>query len=74
MHIQDHSDIAPAAPWHQRVLDWLGLEPFDDEEDAPPTGPPALPERFPWEPLLLSARRRPQWGAADQPELLLGDP
>jgi hypothetical protein len=57
-----------ATPWHRRVLDWLGVEPAESD------GALRLPDpaqRFPWEP-LPPAPRPPQWGAADQPELLLG--
>ncbi|WP_157271658.1 hypothetical protein [Azohydromonas aeria] len=55
-------------PWHRRVLDWLGMGPAGSDE-VPRLPDPA--ERFPWEP-LPPAPRPPQWGAADQPELLLG--
>ena len=58
----------PVTPWHRRVLDWLGVEPV---EDGTPQGLPQPDHRFPWEP-PPPAPRPPQWGAANQPELLLG--
>lgn len=67
---------APSAPsvtpWHRRVLDWLGVEVADDAIGPPLPLPFSQPEeRFPWEP-VPPAPRPPQWGAANQPELLLG--
>ncbi len=65
---------APSAPlvtpWHRRVLDWLGVDVAYDAIEPPlPNSRPE--ERFPWEP-VPPAPRPPQWGAANQPELLLG--
>jgi hypothetical protein len=52
------------------VLDWLGVDAA--EAGAPPSLPGPEPEaRFPWEP-VPPAPRPPQWGAANLPELLLG--
>ena len=67
----DPSDAPPAPPWHKRVLDWLGVESCDGAEAAAPLALPDPGERFSWEP-APPAPRPPQWGAADQPELLLG--
>ncbi|WP_157119086.1 hypothetical protein [Azohydromonas lata] len=59
---------SPVPPWHRRVLDWLGVEPADD---GPPPEAPRPDERFAWEP-VPPPTRPPQWGAANQPALLLG--
>ena len=70
----DAPSAPPVTPWHRRVLDWLGVE-VEAEEIEPPLPLPvplSQPEdRFPWEP-VPPAPRPPQWGAANQPELLLG--
>ena len=67
--VMDAPSAPPVTPWHRRVLDWLGVDIVAEEGE-----PPSLPqpeERFPWEP-IPPAPRPPQWGAANQPELLLG--
>jgi hypothetical protein len=58
---------SPVPPWHKRVLGWLGM----DAGTAAAESEPDIEQRFPWEP-MQPAPRPPQWGAADQPELLLG--
>lgn len=60
--------IPPVSPWHRRVLDWLGMEPAESDT---PQGLPDPAQRFPWEP-VPPAPRPAQWGAANLPELLLG--